>query len=356
MLPVEIGLLFSCSGSYRLIAEACRTGALRGIADANADPSLHIELVPVERDPGGEADAYAPLCEDILANSGARHIVGCVTSWSRKEVIPALERLGGFLWYPCPYEGFESSSQVVYAHACPNQHLVPLLRWAMARHGRRGFLTGSNYIWGWEVNRVARDLIGEAGGQVLGERYLPIGDTDVARMVEEIRATGPDFVLNNLIGASSYKFMRALSCLAEADARFAPDRCPVLSCNLTECEIPALGDAAEGLVSTGPYFRDGAGRFGSSFEAAAYASVRSLAARLAHAGEVLDLDGLLSVPGRGELSIDPVTHHTTLPVLIAQVEDGAFRVRERWDAVTADPYLARRDRLAPRSQLRAVPR
>ena len=355
MLRVEIGLLFSRSGSYRLIAEACREGALQAIADVNADPALEMELVPVERDPGGEADAYAPLCADILARSGARHVVGCVTSWSRKEVIPVLERLDGFLWYPCPYEGFEASSQVVYAHACPNQHLVPLLRWVMPRHGRRGYLTGSNYIWGWEVNRVARDLILEAGGEVLGERYLPIGDTDVGRMVEEIRATRPDFVLNNLIGASSYEFMRALRRLAEEDARFAPESCPVLSCNLTECELPALGEAAEGLVSAGPYFRDGEGRFGSAFEAAAYASVRSLAARLGRAGDAgASLHDLLELPDRGVLAIDPATHHATLPVLIAQVQGGAFRVRERWEAVAADPYLARRERLVARPRLRAV--
>src|SRR3712207_754596 len=129
MRRIKVGLLYSRSGSYRLMSEACRDGALRGIAEVNADEALGLTLVPVERDPQGEVDAYAPLCAEILA-SGARHVVGCVTSWSRKEVIPTLERLGGVLWYACPYEGFEASSQVVYGHACPNQHLLPLLLWA----------------------------------------------------------------------------------------------------------------------------------------------------------------------------------------------------------------------------------
>jgi branched-chain amino acid transport system substrate-binding protein len=149
--------------------------------------------------------------------------------------------------------------------------------------------------------------------------------------------------------------MRALRRLAEEDARFGPARCPVLSCNLTECELPALGEAAEGMVSAGPYFRGGEGRFGSSFDAAAYASVRSLAARLAQAGDGgAALDDLLVKPDGGVLAIDPATHHAALPVLIAQVEGGAFRVREQWEAVKADPYLARRERLEPRPHLRAV--
>ena len=71
------------------------------------------------------------------------------------------------------------------------------------------FLIGSNYVWGWEVNRVARELVRDWNGRVLGERYLPIGDTDVSRIIAEIRATRPSFVLNNLIGQSSYAFLQA---------------------------------------------------------------------------------------------------------------------------------------------------
>ncbi len=341
---VAIGLLFSRSGSYRLLAEAGRRGALRAVEEWNADPHRPLALRVVERDPGGEADAYAPLCAEILGE-GARHVVGCCTSWSRKEVIPTLERLGGTLWYPCPYEGFEASTHVVYAHACPNQHLAPLLAWARPRHGRRGFLLGSNYIWGWEVNRAARALLSEAGGEVLGERCLPLdnpGDAaDAARLVEEVRATRPDWVLNNLVGPSSYAFLRAYAALGRRDPDFAPARRPVLSCNLTECELPALDAAAEGLVSAGPYFRDGDAAFGSSFEAAAHAAVLSLAHRLARAGEEASLATLLALDAPG-LAIDPATHHARLPVLIAQVEDGAFRVKERHGEVAPDPYLTHR--------------
>lgn len=144
---VEIGLRYSRSGTYRLISQSCHLGALRAIADLNADPASKIELVPVERDPQGNTDRYAVLCEDILRSSKARHALGCTTSWSRKETIPALEKFGGTLWYGCPYEGFEAKDHVVYMHACPNQHLVPLLAHVVPRFGANGFLLGSNYIW-----------------------------------------------------------------------------------------------------------------------------------------------------------------------------------------------------------------
>jgi Periplasmic binding protein domain len=357
---VEIGLLFSGSGSYALISEACRTGALAAMAAINADPALDLALIPVERDPGGNIDLYGPCCEQILRDSEARHVVGCVTSWSRKEVIPSLEKLGGTLWYAVPYEGFEASDHVVYTHACANQHLLPLLDWAMPAHGRRAYLTGSNYIWGWEMNRLARETITAAGGEILGDRYLPLGSLDVGRMIEEIRATRPDFVLNSLVGGSSYAFLAAMRRLGSEDAYFTAEHCPILSCNLTECELPALGAAAEGLISAGPYFRGvaggpGVGQFGSSHEAAAFAAVTELARLVAHrpGAEREGLARLLASDTAKGGPIDPDTHHTTLPVIIAQVRRGAFQVIQRRGSVAGDPYLTR-TRVTAAQPLRVV--
>ncbi len=366
---IEVGLLFSRSGNYPLVSEACRIGALRAIADVNADPAGAIELVPVERDPQGNADRYASLAEDILKNSSARHIIGTVTSWSRKEAIPVLEKAGGTVWYPCPYEGFEANEHVVYMHACPNQHLVPLLAYVIPRFGVDGFLTGSNYIWGWETNRVARDLIADAGGSVRGERYLALGETDVARLIAEIEATRPDFVLNNLIGPSSYAFIAAYAKLARRDPHFGPERCPVLSCNLTECELPAIGEAGEGHLSVGPYFREvAAGQRtgevgapyvpGSSLEAAAYSSVSVLAKILADNSEAVwtDLPGAFTgktfATPLGEIAVDPHTQHATLPVRIGRIEQGAFRTISHTRSVVPDPYLSRYDRAATFSRPR----
>lgn len=357
---IQIGILYSRSGTYSLISDACRQGALRAIADVNANAMDSIYLVPVDRDPQGNVDRYASLCEELIRERGVRHIVGCVTSWSRKEVIPVLEKSGATLWYACPYEGFEANEHVVYMHACPNQHLVPLLGYVMPRFGVNGLLLGSNYIWGWETNRVARDLIADAGGSVLAERYLPIGETDVSRLIGEIQATRPDFILNNLIGTSSYAFIAAYAELGLRDPHFRPDRCPLLSCNLTECELPAIGNAGKGHLSAGPYFRaqadsrkasgDLVPRPASSFEAAAYASVRVLAKVLDGNAEATFAE-LPPVFARvafqtpfGDTVIDPQTQHATLPVVIGQIDDNGFETVMRAEGVAPDPYLSHYDR------------
>lgn len=363
---VEIGILFSRSGDYQLLSNASRDGVYAAIDAINRDSARSIQLVAKERDPQGRIDRYGELCTELLRDEKVRHIIGCTTSSSRKEVIPVMERYDGMLWYACPYEGFEANDHVVYTHACPNQHIVPMLGYVLPRYGKNVFLAGSNYVWGWEVNRVARDLIGDAGGRILGERYLPIGDSDVGRLIEEIKQLRPSFVLNNLIGQSSYAFFKAYAELGKRDPAFAPENCPIISCNLTEPELPAIGEAAEGHLSVGPYFADpNAVGFAmpSSFPASAYAAVLMLADAIEAAGTQEPatlrnmLDGMDFETPLGKVRIDKQTQHTSLPVRIGRIKGGAFQtVWESRSLQTPDPYLSRYESrlIEPRPVLKVV--
>lgn len=266
---IEIGLLQSNSGTYAAMSRASRAGVMQGVSEVNTDPNLDISFHVIERDPQGQADRYASLCREILQASKARHIFGSTTSWSRKEVIPELERYDGVLWYSVPYEGFEASERIAFMHSCPNQHLLPLLNWALPTLGRRGYLVGSNYIWGWEMARLAREQVAHAGGTVLGDRYLTIGDTELNHILHEIRLFKPDFILNSLVGSSSYAFLQRLAQLKEELA--LDSGLTVLSCNFTECEIEAANNAdaklaVKGLVSAGPWFETANGSGGSFYE------------------------------------------------------------------------------------------
>ena len=297
---IAVGLLFSTEGPYAALGREGLAGAQLAISEVNSTGQQPFVLRAEHRDPRGVTERYSALAQEILV-SGARHIVGCTTSWSRKEVIPVLEKHDATLWYPCPYEGFECNEHVVYLGACPNQHILPLLSYILPRFGTDAYLVGSNYIWGWETNRIARDIIEQSGGSVLGERYAPLGGADIAHIIRDITIKHPDFVLNTLIGPSSYAFLRAYADLGRADPAFSMDQRPVLSCNLAEVEAAELGEVAEGLYTTAPYFHaldtsanrqfldqvsalGGSSQPMSAFFAQAYTAVHLLVAGLLGAG------------------------------------------------------------------------
>ena len=113
------------------------------------------------------------------------------------------------------------------------------------------FCIGSNYIWTWEMNRVIREIVTSAGGHILAERLLELGETAVDHIVNEVVDRRPQVVFNTLVGESSYAFMRAL----HAAATRAGLSIPMLSCSLCEPELKLIGSAASvGCVTSSAYF------------------------------------------------------------------------------------------------------
>ncbi|WP_050481473.1 transporter substrate-binding protein, partial [Pseudomonas aeruginosa] len=289
---LPIGLLLSTDGTYRRMARHALAGARDALAEINADPQLDFQLAATHCNPRGELSRYGEATAALM-QQGVRHLFGTITSASRKEIIPDLEQQGGLLWYGCPYEGFESSESVLYLGACPNQTLVPLLRYALATFGARGYLIGSNYVWGWESNRIAREVLELAGGRVLGEKYVHLGGTGFAEAIPTLMGQAPSFVLNNLVGESSYAFLREL----DAACAQAGIRLPVLSCNLTEAELGEVGERPNlRLLSCGPFFESVHAEFSrcqqlvhgldrcSHYYTGAYVAVHAFAEALQHTG------------------------------------------------------------------------
>ena len=73
---------------------------------------------------------------------------GCWTSASRKAVKPVVEGMNGLLWYPVQYEGMESSENIMYMGAAPNQQAVPAIDYCYKDKGYKNFyLLGSDYVF-----------------------------------------------------------------------------------------------------------------------------------------------------------------------------------------------------------------
>lgn len=361
---LEIGIVVSTSGSYGEIGQAICAGAELAIAEVNADPQANVNLRPVVMDPGGVPAAYADAVKELLTGSRLTHVLGCYTSSSRKEVLPLFEKYDALLWYPSHYEGFETSDNVIYTGAAPNQHVVPLARHLLDNHGNRGWFVGSNYVWAWENNRILRDSLTEAGGTILGERYFPVGETDLGPLVEQIVQDRPDFVFNTLIGESCYKFLRLLRAEAVASGFDQPSRLPVASCSLSEAELPLIGYAAAGHLSSSVYFSTVDSPENARFTAqwdclfshlgracadgeAAYIAVHLLAMAVEKAGSAglsevrAAARGLRFAAPQGLVTVDPDNLHCSMrPRIGRSTAEGTFEIlREESSPVRPDPYL-----------------
>src|SRR3981189_238855 len=250
---LRIGSLFSSTGSYELVARSMLSGALLAAEEINAS-GLGIHLEPSVLNPGGDLSQYSALAATLLKGQ-VRHVVGCYTSSSRKEVIPLFEKHDALLWYPSHYEGFESSTNVIYTGAAPNQHVLPLVEYLIHHHAHCAFCADSDYIWAWENNRILRESVTARGGSVLAGGYVAVGETDFDQAIEAIIAARPSFVFLTLIGTSAYQFFRDFRAACRARGIDQAQEIPIASCSLSEPELEAIGeDAVDGHLSSSVYF------------------------------------------------------------------------------------------------------
>lgn len=366
MQKYPVGLLFSLTGPYEVVGRSMLNGAALAVEEVNEASRSGIQLIPVTADPGGELQRYALLCNELL-DAGIRHVIGCYTSSSRKELIPVIEKRDTLLWYPSHYEGFESSCNVIYTGAAPNQHIIPLIDYALEQRSRRIFCIGSNYIWAWENNRILREILLARGGSILAERYLRIDEHDFGQTIAAILASKPDFVFNTLIGSSAYRFFGEFRAACAARGIDQARAMPVLSCSLSEPELVEIEpEARDGHISSNVYFssigspenahfvaaynrRFPEGPVVSADAEASYVAIRLLALALAEAGTD-DIKPVASAAGRqalqapqGKVRLDPDTMHAFLTPRIGRSRaDGGFDILHEADGpVAPDPYLIR---------------
>lgn len=360
---IPIGILFSTEGPYSTVGRAMRDGAFLALEEVNQDERFPFELVPVEREPAGDMAAYRTHARSLLRDEGVKHVIGCYTSSSRKEVIPTFEKYDGLLWYPSHYEGFETNNNVIYTGAVQNQHILPLMDYVLSNITRDIYFVGSNYVWAWENGRIIRELTNAHGGKMIAERYLQVGDLDVARVIEEIHEKRPAFIMNMLIGESSYAFYRAF---AKARTENAALKGVVIgSCTLCEPELAEIGSLACGghLVSSvyfstidtaanATFVANFKGRYGEDAlpgadAEASYNTVHLLARALSGADSVNiervkeALHATSFQAPQGFVRVDPENNHSYLTFRLGvSCEDATFNVVLEADApVRPDPYL-----------------
>jgi ABC-type branched-subunit amino acid transport system substrate-binding protein len=362
---IPLGLVFSRSGPYAMMAREMEKSALMAVDEVNACSDFDFTFKAHLRDPGGAVAGYHSACDELIREENVEHIVGCYTSASRKQVIPIVERTERLLWHPARYEGFESSDNVIYVGAAPNHTVVPLVRHMLDQIASDVFCAGSNYVWTWESNRVLREIVTGAGGRILAERLLALGDTAVDHIVDEIIERRPPAVFNTLVGESSYAFMRAL----HTASRRAEISIPVLSCSLCEPELKMIGpDASVGCVTSSAYFesidaeenrafvsrwkaRHGTDSNPSVDGQSTYVCVMLLARAIRRAGST-EVAAVRRAAAnhrydspQGPVWVDPANNHCFLtPRLARSVQGSQFEIF--WEAAAPerpDPYLSNLD-------------
>ena len=190
---IKVGVLHSLSGTMAISETTLKDTMLMLIEKQNKKGGLlgkKLEAVVV--DPASDWPLFAEKAKELLSVRKVDVVFGCWTSVSRKSVLPVFEDLNGLLFYPVQYEGEESSKNVFYTGAAPNQQAIPAVDYLADQGVERWVLAGTDYVYPRTTNKILESYLKTSGvaEEDIMINYTPFGHSDWQTIVSDIKKFG----------------------------------------------------------------------------------------------------------------------------------------------------------------------
>jgi urea transport system substrate-binding protein len=314
------------------------------------------KLEAVVVDPASNWPLFAEKARELIQKDKVDVVFGCWTSVSRKSVLPVFEELDSMLFYPVQYEGEESSRNVFYTGAAPNQQAIPAVEYLMSEEGgsvKRWVLEGTDYVYPRTTNKILEAFLKSKGvkDEDIMINYTPFGFSDWQTEVSKIKAFGSagkkTAVVSTINGDANVPFYKEL-----ANQGLKATDIPVVAFSVGEEELagidtkPLVGHLAawnyfesvdtpenEAFIEQWHAFINDDKRVTNDPMEAHYIGFNMWVKAVEKAGstepdKVIDAMVGVTVPNlTGGYAAMMPNHHITKPVLIGEIEDdGQFNV------------------------------
>ncbi len=369
---IKVGVLHSLSGTMAISETTLKDVMLMLIDEQNKKGGLlgkKLEAVVV--DPASNWPLFAEKARQLLSVDKVAAVFGCWTSVSRKSVLPVFEELDGILFYPVQYEGEESSRNVFYTGAAPNQQAIPAVDYLMQESGvQRWVLAGTDYVYPRTTNKILEAYLKSKGvkDEDIMINYTPFGHSDWQNIVAQIKRFGSagkkTAVVSTINGDANVPFYKELG-----NQGIQATNIPVIAFSVGEEELagidtkPLVGHLAawnyfesidtpqnKAFIKEWHDFTKKPNRTTNDPMEAAYIGFNMWIKGVEKAGttapdKVIDAMIGVSVPNlSGGYAAMMPNHHITKPVLIGEIQDdGQFSIVSQTPGlIVADawsPYL-----------------
>ena len=357
---IKVGVLHSLSGTMAISETTLKDTVLMMVEEQNkAGGLLGRKLEAVVVDPASDWPLFAEKMRELIEVHKVDVIFGCWTSVSRKSVLPVVEELNGLLFYPVQYEGEESSKNVFYTGAAPNQQAIPAVDYLMNNGVERWVLAGTDYVYPRTTNKILESYLRLKGvsKKNIMINYTPFGHSDWQTIVSNIKQFGSagkkTAVVSTINGDANVPFYKELG-----NQGISAEDIPVVAFSVGEEELSGIDTAPlVGHLAAWNYFQSAESEANDAFiEAwhafikdedrvtndpmeATYIGFKMWAAAVRKAGATAvnkvrpAMYGLEVANLTGGTAVMNTNHHLSKPVLIGEIQDdGQFEIVWQTDA------------------------
>jgi urea transport system substrate-binding protein len=210
--PIKIASIFDSTGDLSIYGKQMTQMAQFAARKINSDGGVLDRQLQLQAfDPRSRVDQYSRYAQQVANDQAVQAVFGGITSATREAIRPALTRRHKLLMYPVIYEGGLCDTYTFWQGSDAIQQLKPLIDWAGENVGKRYYIIAADYLYGRVSTDWAKELIRDAGGQLLGNDFIPLEVSAFRPITSRIQAARPDVLVSMLVGAAHTAFFREFS-------------------------------------------------------------------------------------------------------------------------------------------------
>jgi urea transport system substrate-binding protein len=198
--PIKIGVVTDLSGGIAADGEGLLAAVKLWANQVNAKGGLLGRQVQLLVEDGAtDPKAHNEKAKKLLGESIDAY-TGAILAGERLATQDVVLKANVPYLYGTFYEGGAHGDLFFCDAETPQQTIEPWIPWIVQNDGKRFYFIGSDYQWPHKLNSIAKKVLAQQGGQVVGEEYAALGTTDFASALTRIQAAKPDVLFSTVVG------------------------------------------------------------------------------------------------------------------------------------------------------------
>lgn len=338
---IKICVIDDHSGDFALPNIPKTHGAQLAVDELNAAGGVNGEQIElIHYDGQSDVKRYQELANKCILDDEVDVIMAGYTSSEREAARAVAVKNKTIFWHNNQGEGGIADKYSFFTGPIPEQQILTGVEYMINTYGPKMYVLAADYGFGQVSALWTHVAAGLFGGEIVGEEFIPLGNSEFAASIANVQKAKPDFMVHYLVGANQSQFYPqaqavdlGLPAISTVNLQQGYEHKQFSPPSLANMYIPVAyieeipTDANKAFIEAWrakwpdePYINQPA--------RCAYVAVNIMAEAWRRAGST-DTDATIAAlesgitfdAPEGRVLLDPATHHLTMNIRMAHVDE-----------------------------------
>ena len=204
---IKICVIDDHSGDFALPNIPKTNGARLAVDEINAAGGVNGEQIElIHYDGQSDVKRYQELANKCILDDEADVVMAGYTSSEREAARAVAVKNKTIFWHNNQGEGGIADKYSFFTGPIPEQQILTGVEYMIDRYGPRMYVLAADYGFGQVSALWTHVAAGLYGGEIVGEEFIPLGNSEFAASIANVQKAKPDFMVHYLVGANQSQF------------------------------------------------------------------------------------------------------------------------------------------------------